>query len=263
MNLGLINKVAIIGGSSSGIGKAVAMRLAEEGCRIVICGRDVKRLSSAKSEIIKKYKLDMISVCMDQTKKRDIKMLVDVTMKKFKRVDILFTNTGGPKSGTFFELSEDEWHKAHESLLLYVIRIYKEVIPIMKLHGFGRIINDTSFTVKEPADSLILSNVYRTAVVSLAKTLSRELAKFNITVNNICPGYVDTDRLKELFSVRAKKQGIALSDVYNKVIEDMPIGRLQKPDEIANTVAFLASDIAGNITGATIQVDGGLLKGLY
>jgi len=263
MKLGLKNKVAVIGGSSSGIGKTVAMMFAKEGCRVVICGRHADRLSAVRSEILEKHKVDVLSVCMDQTKKEDIKRLVKNTVTRLKRIDILFTNTGGPKSGNFFDFSEEDWNSAHELLLLYVVRVYNEVIPIMKEQGFGRIINNTSFTVKEPADALVLSNVYRTAVVSLAKTLSRELARFNITINNICPGFVDTDRLKELFGKTAEKEGISADEVYKRAISNMPINRLQKSDDIARLVAFLASESAETITGTTIQIDGGLIKGLF
>ncbi len=262
MELGLKNKVAIIGGSSSGIGKAVAFALAEEGCRIVLCGRDLANLVKAKKEIASKFSTEILAVKVDQSNSLDIKRLVKTVMSKFGRIDILITNTGGPKPGSFFDVSEKDWLVAHESLFLYVVRIYNEVIPIMKKQNFGRIINDTSFTVKEPVESLVLSNVYRTAVISLAKTLSRELGRYNITINNICPGFVDTDRLKEIFEARAKKENISVKDVYGKVIEGMPIGRLEKPEEIAVMVAFLASEKASSITGSTINVDGGLMRGL-
>ena len=263
MGISLKDKVAIVGGSSAGIGKAVAFAFANEGCNVVICGRDKNRLLQTKNEFSRNSKVDLLTVNMNQNSSEDIKRLVNETIKRFKKIDILFTNTGGPKSGGFFELSECDWILAHEQLLLYVVRMYNEVIPIMKKQGFGRIINDTSFTVKEPLENLILSNVYRTAIVSLAKTLSREFAKYNVTINNICPGYVDTDRLKELFGLRAKKQSLSITEVYNKVIEDMPIGRLQKPEEIANLVVFLASEKSSSITGTTIQIDGGLLRGLF
>ena len=256
------NKVAIIGGSSSGIGKAVAIALAQEGCNVIICGRNKEKLSSAKKDILSLTKAKALDVQVDQSNPSDIKKLVEKVMYKFNRIDILFTNTGGPKPGNFFDVSEKDWLSAHESLLLYVVRMYNEVIPIMKKQKFGRIINDTSFTVKEPAENLVLSNVYRTAVVSLAKSLSRELAGYGITINNICPGYADTDRLKEIFSNQAKKKEISVEDVYRNIISGMPIGRLQKPEEIAALVVFLASEKASSITGSTINVDGGLMRGL-
>lgn len=263
MNLGLKNKTAIIGGSSSGIGRAIALALAEEGCKVVICGRDEKKLANAKNDIIAKYNAEILALKIDQTKIADIKKLVKETIKKFKRIDILVTNTGGPKAGGFFDFAEHDWREAFELLFLYVVRIYNEVLPIMKKQKFGRIVNNTSFTVKEPAENIILSNVYRTAVVSMAKTLSRELAKYNITINNICPGLVDTDRLRELFGAKAKNEGVSINKIYAQAISSMPILRLQKPEEIAGLVVFLSSERASSITGATIQADGGLLRGVF
>ena len=145
---------------------------------------------------------------------------------------------------------------------MYVVRICREVIPYMKEQGWGRIINDTSFTVKEPLDRLVLSNVFRVGVVSIAKTLSRELARYNITVNNICPGSFDTERIRQLLEERAETSGRSVEEVRSELVADIPLGRILNPEELADLVVFLASEKASGITGTTIQVDGGAIRGL-
>ena len=184
------------------------------------------------------------------------------TLKTFGQIDVLFTNTGGPPPDDFFDFADEQWQQAYEQLLLYVVRICREVIPHMRKQGGGRIINNTSVSVKEPYEDLLLSNVLRVGVASLAKTLSRQLAKDNILINTICPGFTRTDRALELLRERAGTRGISLEEMENITASEIPLGYIPSPEGMANLVVFLASERASSITGTTIQVDGGYIKGL-
>ena len=263
MDLGLKGKVAIVGGSSRGLGLAIALGLAKEGVNVTICARNEDELQKAAFKIKSEGPGEVLAIAADQTKYEDIKCIVNETVQKFGRIDILVNNTGGPKPGGFFDHEDADWQEAFELLLLYVVRMCRAVIPYMKKQGGGRIINNTSFTVKEPSVNLLLSNVFRVGVVSLAKTLSQELAGDNILVNNICPGSFRTTRMEQLLEHRAEREGKSLSQLESEIVKAIPLGRFQSPEELANLVVFLASDRASAITGATIQVDGGLLKGLF
>ncbi len=263
MDLGLSGKVALIGGASRGLGKACALRLAQEEAKIAICARDRAAIAAAAAEIRNASAVEVLPIAADQSKRDDVTRMVDETMARFGRIDILVTNTGGPPSGLFLEHDEATWEGAFHGILLYVVRLLRAVVPIMRDQGGGRIINNTSFTVKEPAERLVLSNVFRAGVVALAKTLARELAPYNIRINNVCPGAFATERLQELFTRQADASGKTVDEIEQEWLARIPIGRLQQPEELADLVAFLASDRADAITGATIPVDGGMLHGLF
>lgn len=263
MDLGLNGKVAIVGGSSKGLGFAIALGLAREGANVTICARNEDELQQAAARIRGECGTEVLALQSDLTKYEDIKRLVNETYQQFGRIDILVNNTGGPKPGGFFDHEDANWQEAFELLLLSVVRMCREVIPYMKKQGGGRIINDTSFTVKEPLSNLLLSNVFRVGVVSLAKTLSQELAADNILVNNVCPGSFRTARMEQLLEHRAEKEGKSAAQLEAEIAEAIPLGRILSPDELANLVVFLASDKASGITGETILVDGGKLRGLF
>ncbi len=263
MDFGLNGKTAIIGGSSKGLGKACAMSLSREGANVVICARNKDELDRTADEIRSKFKNKVLAMTTDLSSFEGIKNLVDETIREFGRIDILVNNTGGPKPGGFFDLDEQDWETAFQKLLMYVVRICKLVIPYMKEQNWGRIINLTSFTVKEPSDRLVLSNVFRVGIISLAKTLSRELGIYNITVNNVCPGSFETERMTQILAERSKNLRKSIEEVKNELIETIPIRRMQKPEELADLVTFLASENASAITGTSIQVDGGMVRGLF
>jgi 3-oxoacyl-[acyl-carrier protein] reductase len=205
----------------------------------------------------------IFSIVADLNYEDQIKNLVERTLKKFGRIDILIHNAGGPPSGPSDKITAEEWSNSIDLNLLSFIRITNLVIPIMKTQNFGRIIAITSVSVKQPLNSLVLSNTTRLGVVGFAKTLSNEYAKYNILVNVVCPGPTLTDRMKELINKTVKDKGKSYEEVEKTWIDPIPLGRLGKPEELANLVVFLASDKASYITGTVIQVDGGFVKSSF
>ncbi|MDA3890964.1 MAG: SDR family oxidoreductase [Salinivirgaceae bacterium] len=263
MDLGILNKVALIGGASKGLGKACAISLAKEGVNLAICSNDNDSLVETTDYISSNFNVEVLPILVDLSQVKEIeKKVIGKVIDKFGRIDILVTNSGGPKPGAFFSLKEEDWRNAFDSVLLYVIELYRLVIPYMKENGWGRIINNTSLTVKQPAETMMLSNVFRTGVVSLAKTMSKDLIKSNITINNICPGAFKTDRAIELMQSKADSLGITVDQVEKEAVANLPMGRYQTPDEFGDLVAYLTSDLARSITGTTIQIDGGISNGL-
>jgi 3-oxoacyl-[acyl-carrier protein] reductase len=261
MNLGIKGKTALITASSKGIGKAAAFALAAEGCQIAICARNRSDLLSTTDELKRLYGIDCLWNICDMNKLKDIETTIEAVKKQFGRIDILVNNCGGPAAGMFRELKEKNWQTAFEQVLLSVVRFCNLVVPDMILKEWGRIINITSISVKQPIENLMLSNSLRSGVIGFSKSLSNEVAKFNITVNNIAPGYTLTNRLYDLAVTRAKSSGISHEESIAEMAKQVPMNRLGKPEEIAAVVAFLASNQASYITGNTIQVDGGLTRG--
>jgi 3-oxoacyl-[acyl-carrier protein] reductase len=263
MDTGLKNKVALIGGASKGLGKGCALQLAKEGANIIICARDKNKLQETADYITKNTSAKVLPIPTDLSKINDIRKLIDLSIKEFGRIDILVVNSGGPQSGNFNDLTKEDWDNAYQSVLYYVVELYKLVIPQMKSRKWGRIINIASLTVKEPAETLVLSNVFRSGVASLAKTLSRELIEYNITINNICPGAFKTERAAQLIAERAKTTGESIEKIEEQAVNSFPLKRYQTPEELGDLVVFLASELAKGITGTTIQIDGGISKGLF
>jgi len=262
MDLGLKNRVALVAASSRGLGKACALELAREGARVAICGRDPGSLSAAADEITSATGAEVFPVEADLTEDAQIRHLVEGALARFDRIDILVTNNGGPPAGFFGDFDDDAWLSAHQLTLLSAVRLIRAVLPTMRAQGWGRIVNITSVSVKQPIDNLLLSNVYRPGVVGLAKTLSAQVAAEGITVNNVAPGYTRTDRVLDLAQSRAANTGQAIEEVLAGTVSGVPMGRMGEPGELAALVAFLASERAGFITGVTIQVDGGYVASL-
>ena len=257
MDLGLDGKVALIGGASRGIGKAVAAGLAQEGCRIAICARGQSQLDAAASEIRAATGVDVLAIPCDMASAAAIERFVSQAGAHFGRIDIVVNNAGGPPPGTFDTHNDTAWQQALDQNFYSVVRTVRQALPHLRAAGGGRIVNITSIAVKEPIAGLILSNAARLAVVGLAKTLSRELGPDNITVNNVCPGLTLTDRMRELYGARAQAAGRSIDDVLAEESARIPLRRLAKPEDVAALVIFLASEQARQITGTTIQVDGG------
>ena len=263
MDLGLTDKVAIVAASSKGLGKAVALGLAEEGVRLTICARGKDSLDKTAEEIRERTGVEVLALQADVSRIEDIKNIVSESVKRYSTAHILVNNAGGPPFGNFLEFSNDDWQKALELNLLSTINFTKEIIPYMRKQRWGRIINITSVAVKQPIDGLILSNTARAGVIGFAKTVSNEFARDNILVNNVCPGRILTDRIIHLAQERASRDNKSFEHVINSMEQDIPIGRIGKPEELANLVVFLASERASYITGTTIQVDGGVVKGIF
>lgn len=263
MDLGIKDKVAIVCASSKGLGKAAALGLAREGVKLTLCARGKKDLDTAADEIVKETNAEVLAIDCDMSKTDDIKRVAGETVKKYSQIDILVNNAGGPPTGAFLDFSLEDWQKAIELNLFSTITMSKAVLPFMKERKWGRIINITSVAVKQPIDGLILSNTARAGVIGLAKTLSNEFGPYNITVNNVCPGRILTDRITHLASEKAKKEGTSLEDALAAMEQDLPARRIGRPEELADLIVFLASERASYITGTTIQVDGGLTRGLF
>ena len=252
MDLGIQNKVALVLASSKGLGKAVAIELAKEGARVIICGTDANALAVTEAEIRSVSPGNVLSVVCDITDEKQRKNLVEQSAKAFGNIDILVTNTGGPAAGTFEQFNLDDWKHFYNLMFLSAVDIIQQVLPGMKQKGFGRILTITSITVKQPADNLISSNAVRTSLLGLVKSLSNEVAIHGITVNNLMPGYTTTNRLKDLIEKNPK---------LNELINTIPIKRFGTPEEFAAVAAFLVSERASYITGQSLAVDGGLIKG--
>lgn len=261
MDLDIRGKVAIIGGSSKGLGRACALALAKEGVNIVLCARQEEALQKTKSEI-ESLGVEVLALSVDMASGKDNQRIIDETIRKFGRIDILINNSGGPKPGTFRDVTSDDLDDAYRSVLKYNIRMIQGCLPFMEKNGWGRIVNITSVTVKEPAPNMVLSNIFRSAVVSFAKTISKEVISSGITINNVSPGYFKTDRVMQLMKVRSEAEGISTNEYEQKAILDFPHKRYMDPQELGNLVCYLCSEQAKSINGTTIQVDGGMLSGL-
>jgi 3-oxoacyl-[acyl-carrier protein] reductase len=226
-------------------------KLGLEGANIIICGRNKENLENAKQEIQNKLKRDVLALAGDLSITEERERIIRTTLDSYNAVDILVTNSGGPPSGKFEKFSQQDWDKTYHQLLSSVVGLVNGFLPGMKQNGWGRIISITSMAVKQPVNNLVLSNAVRASVVGLIKTLSNELASYNITVNNVMPGYTETDRLKEL---------IEKDPSFSSAKTEIPMGRFGKPEEFAAAVTFLASERASYITGVSLAVDGGWIK---
>jgi 3-oxoacyl-[acyl-carrier protein] reductase len=205
----------------------------------------------------------VLAQAADVTHAGEVRRLVTETLKRFGRIDICVTNAGGPPSKSFAETTEADWTAAVALNLLSVVHFAREVLPVMRTQRWGRLVTITSVAVKQPIEGLILSNSVRSAVSGLVKSLANEYGKDNVTVNNVCPGYTRTARLADLAARLARNEGLTPEQAEERWTKQIPLGRLAEPEEFAGIVTFLTSERASYITGASIAVDGGLVKGIY
>jgi 3-oxoacyl-[acyl-carrier protein] reductase len=263
VDLGLTGKIALVTAASKGLGKASAAALAAEGANVVIASRNREMLEQTARDIRQASNSTVLAIPTDLRRPEAINALVEKTIHELGGIDILVTNTGAPPAGTFETLSDEQWQAMFELILLSAIRLIRAALPSMQHRQAGRIIHLVSSSVKQPIEGLLLSNALRPGVVGLAKTLSVELAPYQITVNSICPGRILTDRLRQGSSVQTRlAQGWTEEEAFNELAREIPLRRIGRPEEVGALVAFLASQQAGYITGTTMQIDGGMIQSL-
>ncbi len=260
MDLMLADKIALVVASSKGLGKAVAQQLAEEGCSVILTSRDALQLEKTRDELIKTAKA-RVEICpCDITRPEEIQALVTETHRQLGPINILINNAGGPPGGGFEQQEDSAWQTAFELNLLSYIRLTRAFLPDLKIAG-GRIINITSSSIKQPIPGLILSNVFRMGILGLAKSLADELAPYNILVNTVAPGRIATDRTAYLDQLKADKRSISREQIETESRQNIPLGRYGDPAEFAKVVCFLASGASSYVTGSTLMVDGGMVRG--
>ncbi|MCB2227482.1 MAG: SDR family oxidoreductase [Desulfarculaceae bacterium] len=262
MDLGIKGRAALVAGSSKGLGLAVARGLAAEGCNLALAARSQDKLDTLASRMEAEFGVEVWAQAVDLSERGAAQALAEAAAKRYGKIDILVNNAGGPPPGRFEELGEDAWRRAVELTLLSAQAMTRALLPGMRAQGWGRIVNMTSVSVKQPLPGLILSNSIRAAVVGWAKTLADEVAEAGITVNNVLPGWMLTARVEQLFNARAEAGGISPEEAKAQVVEAIPLGRMGDPAEFGDLVAFLASERASYITGASYLIDGGLHRGL-
>jgi 3-oxoacyl-[acyl-carrier protein] reductase len=262
MEFGLRGRVALVGGSSRGLGFAAARELAAEGCAVVICSRDGGAVESARATLVRDTGVEVLGVVANLSEADGVQLVAEAALDAFGHVDVLVTNTGGPPAGPFESHSAETWRAAVAQNLESVLNLTRAVLPSMRERQWGRIINITSIAVKQPVDGLILSNAVRAAITGFARTLANEVAPDGITVNNVMPGYTRTERLVHLAEHNAKQRGSDTAEAYAQWEREIPMARLGEPDELAALIAFLASARASYITGQSIAVDGGWIRSL-
>jgi 3-oxoacyl-[acyl-carrier protein] reductase len=244
------------------MGRAIADGLLKEGAHVVINGRRAEKLERTRAELEAKHGPRVHAVMADVSKSDAAAAAVREAITRMGGLDILVTNSGGPPAGLFETLEEVAWRNAVDLLLISTVRMVKEALPSLSSSMQPRILHLTSLTVKQPVHGLVLSNAVRAAVVGLAKSLSQELAERGVLVNVIAPGVIDTERVRELDEANAAAQKRTLAEVASERVRTIPLGRMGQAEEVADLVVFLASERASYITGTTIAVDGGLIRGV-
>lgn len=262
MDLGLAGKVTIVPAASSGLGRAIALAFAREGARVAVCSRDAAAIAEV-TDAVREAGGQALALTADVTRTAALEAYVSAAVDRFGGVDVLVTNAGGPPAGPFEQFDDAAWQAAFELTLLSAVRLIRLALPSMRQRGGGSIICLTSSSIKQPIRNLLLSNVMRAGVAGLAKTLADELAGDRIRVNTLVPGRIATPRVAQLDRINADRAGVDVGVIEARETERIPLHRYGTPEEFAEAAVFLASDRAGYITGATLQVDGGMIRSLW
>jgi len=263
MELNLKGKVAIVTAGSKGLGGATVDLLLREGAKVAFCSSREASISEKLNAIDPDFRDNVFGVVCDLNSREAIGTFYVKVREKFGPVNVLVNNCGGPPPGYFDDTDEEKWESGYNQVLMSAVRLTKLVLPDMKKNRWGRVINITSLSVKQPVDNLLLSNTFRSGLTAFAKTISNAYGEYGITVNNVAPGHILTDRLKSLIKLKAEKAGKSYEEIFEMLSKDMPVKRFGKPEEFASAVVFLASEQASYITGVTLQVDGGIIKSTY
>lgn len=263
MDLGIRDKNALVAASSRGLGKAIALQLSREGVNVAICARNEGPLLRTKNELVEMAEGHVMAQVADVTDKGQVQKLVKQVVETFGSIDILVCNAGGPPSGMAEDFGVDDYKDALELNLLSTVNLCYEAAPHMKRQKWGRIVNLTSVSGKQPIENLILSNTARAGVLGFSKSLSSQLAPFGISVNSVCPGYTRTERVEDLARTFEKTGKGSIQEFFQNIEKSIPMGRLGRPYEIAAAAVFLCSEAASYITGIALQVDGGFIKAIF
>ena len=262
METALKGRVAIVAGSSQGIGRAIALGLAAEGAHVALCARREDVLETVAAEIRSRYGVETFCRALDVADDAAVRAFVDAVHTHFQRIDVCVPNAGGPPARPFLATTMEDWERAWQLNLRSAVSFCQAVLPHMQQRKWGRIVTLTSYTVKQPVPELVLSNTIRAGVMGLVRSLAGQFGRDGITVNNVGPGFTATDRSRSLLDTRAKNRGVSADVVQAELEKEIPVGRMATPEEVAAMFVFLASESAASITGQTILVDGGSYKGL-
>jgi 3-oxoacyl-[acyl-carrier protein] reductase len=262
METGLKGRVAMVAGSSAGLGKATALAFAAEGAHLALCARRQPDLEQVAAEARTRFGIETLTQAFDVGDPAAVGAFVQATHTRFGRIDVCVPNAGGPPAKTFLETALGDWERTWHLNLRSAIIFAQSVLPHMQQQHWGRIITLTSYTVKQPVPELVLSNTIRAGVMGLVRSLAGQFGHDGITVNNVGPGFTATDRSRSLLETRAKNRNLPYEQILSDLEREIPIGRMAKPEEVAATIVWLASESAASITGQTILVDGGSYKGL-
>jgi 3-oxoacyl-[acyl-carrier protein] reductase len=261
MDLQLKNKRALVTGSSRGLGYAIALCLATEGCRVAINGRNSHSIDDAAQKLRTETKAEILPLAGDVGQPEVPAQLIQQTVQAFGGLDLLVTNAGGPPSGSFEAFDDSTWQQSIDLSLLSHVRLIRAALPYLRQSDCASVITMTSYSIKQPIPNLVLSNSIRAATVGLTKSLSLELGAVGIRFNSILPGWTMTERVEELMSYRAKVKGTSVDEEIARLVADTALGRMAQPAEVASAAVFLLSPIASYITGVMLTIDGGIYKG--
>lgn len=262
MDTGLKGRIAVVAASSQGIGKAAALAFAAEGAHLALCARQNGPLEAVAREAAERFGVQTFTRAFDVSDDSAVRGFIQAAHQKFGRIDVCVTNAGGPPAKPFLSTTMDEWERAWQLNLRSIVSFAQAVLPYMQQQKWGRIVTLTSYTVKQPAPELVLSNSIRAGVLGLVRSLAGQFGPDGITVNNVGPGFTSTGRAVEILEKRAAAKGVSVEQAERELLQDIPVRRMATPEEVAAAIVWLASVPAASVTGQTLLVDGGSYRGI-